>query len=43
MIAAYIDQHSETEEQFKVVEPGDFEVVEPGDFEVVEPGDFESS
>ncbi len=25
MIAAYIEHHSETEEQFKVVDPGDFE------------------
>ena len=25
MIAAYIEQHSETEDQFKVVDPGDFE------------------
>ena len=25
MIAAYIEHHSETEEQFRVVDPGDFE------------------
>ena len=25
MIAAYIEHHSEIEEQFKVVDPGDFE------------------
>ncbi|HHN67916.1 MAG TPA: hypothetical protein ENK15_07770, partial [Thermopetrobacter sp.] len=25
MIAAYIEHHGETEEQFKVVDPGDFE------------------